>query len=71
MPEQICNTDSSTKQDCEMNAAKRYIQQLKNKHPQMKFLLGGDGLFSRQPIIEDVLSMNMHYICNYSARSIA
>jgi len=62
MPEQICNTDGDTKQDCEMNAAKRYVQRLKNEHPQMKFLLGGDGLFSRQPIIEDVLSLNMHYI---------
>lgn len=62
MPEQIFNTDGSTKQDCEMNAAKRYIQSLKKEHPQMGFLLGGDSLFSRQPIIEDALDLNMHYL---------
>ncbi len=28
MPEQIANTDGPTKQDCEMNAAKRYIAKL-------------------------------------------
>lgn len=28
----------------------------------MGFLLGGDSLFSRQPIIEDVLDLNMHYL---------
>lgn len=62
MPEHIVNTDGATKQDCEMNAAKRYIQILKKEHPQMGFLLGGDSLFSRQPIIEDVLYLNMHYL---------
>lgn len=62
MPEHIVNTDGATKQDCEMNAAKRYIQILKKEHPQMGFLLGGDSLFSRQPIIEDVLDLNMHYL---------
>jgi hypothetical protein len=62
MPEHIVNTDGTTKQDCEMNAAKRYIQILKKEHPQMGFLLGGDSLFSRQPIIEDVVELNMHYL---------
>lgn len=62
MPEQIVNTDGATKQDCEMNAAKRYLRLLHKEHPQMNFLLGGDSLFSRQPIIEDVLSLGMHYL---------
>ena len=62
MPEHIVNADGADKQDCEMNAAKRYIQSLKKEHPQMNFLLGGDSLFSRQPIIEDALSLGMHYL---------
>lgn len=62
MPEQICNSDGGTKQDCEMNAAKRLITKLRCDHPQLGLIIGGDALFSRQPIIEEVLSKNMHYI---------
>ncbi len=62
MPEQIVNTDGSSKQDCEMNAAKRYLKNLRENFPQLGFLLGGDGLFSKQPLIEEALSYRMHYL---------
>ena len=62
MPEHIANTDGSTKQDCEMNAAKRFIHVVCDDHPQMTFLFGGDSLFSRQPIIENVLALQQHYL---------
>ena len=62
MPEQIINTDGTDKQDCEMNAAKRYIGKIEQDFPRLKLLLGGDALFSKQPIIEDTLSRGMHYL---------
>jgi hypothetical protein len=62
MPEQIVNTDGSTKQDCEMNAAKRFLEKLRQGFPQLGLLIGGDALFSKQPIIEDVLHYKMHYL---------
>jgi hypothetical protein len=62
MPEQIVNTDGATKQDCEMNAAKRFIEKLHKGFPQLDLLIGGDGLFSKQPIIEDVLGHKFHYL---------
>jgi hypothetical protein len=62
MPEQICNSDGATKQDCEINAAKRFIEKLRQGHPQLGLILGGDGLFSKQPMIEAVLAQKMHYI---------
>jgi hypothetical protein len=62
MPEQIVNTDGATKQDCEMNAAKRFLKKLYQAFPQLGLLVGGDALFSKQPIIEDTLSYNMHYL---------
>lgn len=62
MPEEIHNTDGATKQDCEMNAAKRLIPKLRKAHPQLGMIMGGDDLFSRQPIIEDILEARMHYI---------
>lgn len=62
MPEEIRNTDGTTKQDCEMNAAKRLIPKLRRAHPQLGLIMTGDDLFSRQPIIEDVKAARMHYI---------
>lgn len=62
MPEEIRNTDGTTKQDCEMNAGKRLIPKLRKAHPQLGIILGGDDLFSRQPIIEDTLAARMHYL---------
>ena len=62
MPEQIVNQDGTTKQDCEMNAAKRFIVKLRQECPQLGLLIGGDALFSKQPIIKDVLDQGMHYL---------
>lgn len=62
MPEQTINTDGTTKQDCEMNAAKRFIKKLYQGFPKLDMLIGGDALFSKQPIIEDILGCNMHYL---------
>lgn len=62
MPEQIVNTDGENKQDCEMNAAKRFLKKLYKEFPQLGLLIGGDALFSKQPIIEDTLNYKMHYL---------
>jgi hypothetical protein len=62
MPEEIRNTDGYTKQDCEVNAAKRWIAGIKRDHPRLGLIIVGDDLFSRQPFICDVLSAGMHYI---------
>ena len=62
MPEQIVNSGGATKQDCEMNAAKRFVKKLRQAFPQLGLVIGGDALFSKQPIIEEVLSLRMHYV---------
>ena len=62
MPEQIVNTDGTAKQDCEMNAPKRFVGNIRKEFPQLGLLLGGDGLFSKQPIIEDILAQRLHYL---------
>lgn len=62
MPEQIRNADGRDKQDCEINAAKRFLSKLRQGFPQLGLLIGGDALFSKQPIIEEVLSHGMHYL---------
>lgn len=62
MPEAIANEDGTDKQDCEMNAAKRYLRQLKADHPRMGIILGGDGLFSKAPMIKDALAEGFNFI---------
>lgn len=62
MPESICNGDGEGKQDCEANAAKRYIKKIRKEHPQLDLIIGGDSLFSRQPTIEVILAERAHFI---------
>lgn len=62
MPEQIANSDGKSKQDCEMNAAKRYVVKLREDFPRLGFLIGGDALFSKQPLIQAILAEKMHYL---------
>ncbi len=61
-PEEIKNKDGYTKQDCEINAGKRLIPKIRKDHPQLDLIIGGDDLYSRQPMIEAVLNSNFHYI---------
>jgi len=62
MPEQICNGDGGNKQDCEMNAAKRFVGKITTSFPRLGLILGGDSLLSRQPIIEQILEAKQHYL---------
>ena len=62
MPEEIKNTDGKTKQDCEINGAKRLIPKLRRDHPQLNLIMLGDDLYSRQPMINLVRSKKMHYL---------
>lgn len=62
MPEAIGNGDGADKQDCELNAAKRFVKRLKADHPRQGFLICGDGLMSHQPMVEAVKEQGMHYL---------
>ncbi len=62
MPEAIQNKDGTEKQDCEINASKRFITHLKKAHPRQGFVICGDGLMSHQPMIETIKDNAMHYL---------
>lgn len=62
MAEEIRNEDGSNKQDCEINAGKRLIVQIKKDHSQLPLIIIGDGLFSKQPFIEDLKKKGMSYL---------
>src|SRR6266446_1945720 len=62
MPEAIIKHDGSEKNDCERNAAKRFITKLRHDHPHLGFIITEDGLSSNAPHIETLHDYGCHYI---------
>ena len=61
-PEPIVKGDGDTKNDCERNAAKRLLSNLRREHPHLKVLIVEDGLASNFPHLSLLDSLNMQYI---------
>jgi hypothetical protein len=61
-PEIIQNGDGSVKNDCERNAAKRFIENFKREHPHLKVVILGDGIASNAPYIQLLENHRMKYI---------
>jgi hypothetical protein len=61
-PETILNGDGSEKNDCERNAAKRFIENFKREHPHLKVVILGDGISSNAPYIRLLESHKMKYL---------
>lgn len=61
-PEVIQNGDGLEKNDCERNAAKRFIEQYKREHPHLKVIVVADGIASNAPYIRLLEEKRMKYI---------
>ena len=61
-PEQILKTDGAVKNDCERNAAKRFITDLRREHPHLRLIVLEDGLASNGPHIRHLMNNNLRYI---------
>ena len=62
MPEPIVQQDGTAKNDCERNAAKRFIAKLRQDHPHLKFIVTEDSLSSNAPHLETLHDYGCHYI---------
>src|SRR5438132_4910885 len=62
MPEPMVNRDGTSKNDCERNAAKRFVAKLRQDHPHLKFIVTEDSLSSNAPHIETLHAHGLHYI---------
>ena len=62
MPEPIGKYDGTDKNDCERNAAKRFVVKLRQDHPHLKFIVTEDSLSSNAPHIETLQHHDLHYI---------
>jgi hypothetical protein len=62
MPEPIIKQDGTEKNDCERNAAKRFITKLRQDHPHLKVIVTEDSLSSNAPHIQFLHAYDCHYI---------
>jgi hypothetical protein len=62
MPEPIIKQDGETKNDCERNAAKRFLDKLRHDHPHLNLIVIEDGLSSNAPHIRALQDHHVHYI---------
>jgi hypothetical protein len=61
-PEPILKQDGVEKNDCERNAAKRWLEDFRREHPHLATVIVADGLFSNNAFITLLKEYNMHYI---------
>jgi len=61
-PEMIIKQDGSSKNDCERNAAKRFLAHLRREHPHLPLIVNEDALSSNAPHVRDLQKYNLHYI---------
>lgn len=61
-PEVILNQDGSSKNDCERNACKRFLENFRREHPHLNVILLEDGLASTAPNIRMIRKHKMNYI---------
>jgi hypothetical protein len=59
--EPIVNADGDTKNDCELNAGKRWLMGFRKSYPQLPSIVVGDALYANGPFIQDL----KHNRCSY------
>jgi hypothetical protein len=62
MPEPILKQDGETKNDCERNAARRYLQKFRADHPTLQVVVVEDALSSNAPHVRDLQNYGMHFL---------
>lgn len=61
-PEPIGRLDGHYKDDCERNAARRWLKRFRQEHPHLPVIITEDALSSNAPHIRDLLAQRMHFI---------
>jgi hypothetical protein len=61
-PEPIQRHDGQQKNDCERNAARRWLQRFRKDHPHLNIIVIEDALSSNAPHIRDLLAYHCHFI---------
>ena len=57
-------------QNCERSAGKRLVRKIRAAHPKLKIMIGGDGLYSNQPFIDELKICGMSFVLVVSKQNI-
>ena len=68
-PEFILSRDGTSKQDCELNAVKRWISQHGDSLSPLDVTILGDDLYSCVPVVDQISDAEMHFILTCKAKS--
>jgi len=60
--EEVRNSDGQEKQDCELKAAKRLISRVRQEHPQLPLIIGGDDLYCHEPFSAQLRELRLHHV---------
>ncbi len=63
-PEPISKPDGSTKNDCEQNAMKRFLEDFQREHPRLKVIFTEDALSAKGPYLKRIKEIGAHFIVN-------
>jgi hypothetical protein len=66
-PEAIVKQDGTSKNDCERNAAKRFLAQLRQDYPAWPFIITEDALSANAPHVQELKKHNLRYILGVKA----
>jgi hypothetical protein len=61
-PEPIQRQDGQCKNDCERNAARRWLKRFRREHPHLPVIITEDGLSRNAPHIRDLEAARCHYL---------
>src|SRR5210317_1829063 len=61
-PEPILKQKDATKNDCEINAAKRLLPKIRKLFPKRKIIIVADGIYSHGPLIKLLKKLKLDYI---------
>jgi len=61
-PEPISKSDGSTKNDCEQNAFRRFLEYFRKEHPRLNVIFTSDALSAKAPYIRPIIDMEAHFI---------
>jgi hypothetical protein len=61
-PEPILNQDGYTKNDCERNAIRRWLQHFRQDHPHLPVIIVEDALSANAPHLRDLRDARVHYL---------
>lgn len=61
-PEPIQRQDGQSKNDCERNAARRWLKAFRREHPHLPVILTEDALSSNAPHIRDLRAAHCHFL---------